>query len=108
LVPEVVEVYWASEIDLLAYLEGPLAERLDRILEAELENDDQYTDSVFQNTGVWLEREIEKFEYEELDGKELGPEKLDEGLTTIHGTGCNAGLPVSSRNIESRNGSHGR
>jgi short subunit dehydrogenase-like uncharacterized protein len=60
LVPEVIEEYWASGMDLLAYLEGPLAERLDRILEAELKNDGQYTDLVFQNMGVRLESEVEE------------------------------------------------
>jgi hypothetical protein len=60
LLSEVMEDYWASGMDILPYLEGPLALRLDQILEAEYESDEEYTSSVFRATGVRLEREIQE------------------------------------------------
>jgi hypothetical protein len=56
LLPEVIEEYWATGLELMAYLEGPFTARVVDIWEAEYDTNEEYLDSVFENTGVRLNR----------------------------------------------------
>ena len=60
LLPEVIEEYWASHLDLMAYLKGPFTERVDNMLKAQYDTGEEYLDTVFKSTLVRLERDVEE------------------------------------------------
>ena len=59
LLPVVIEEYWASHLDLMAYLKGPFTERVDNMLKAQYDSGEEYLDTVFKSTLVRLERDVE-------------------------------------------------
>jgi hypothetical protein len=67
LLPAVIEEYRASGLELMAYLEGPCTARVVNLWEAEYDTDEEYLDSVFENTGVRLDRDFEEI----TDGEDV-------------------------------------
>ncbi|KAK3703623.1 hypothetical protein LTR37_014318 [Vermiconidia calcicola] len=54
ILPGVVAEYWASGMDLVSWLDGPLGKRVDEILATEKVTDEEYREDVFKRTGVRL------------------------------------------------------